>query len=86
MTPARLAAICAARVFLFATFMTVAAVIPLLMQEWQLTATAAGAGLGLFVSRRLVEAHGGTLTLRSSPAGSTFAVHLPRRAAEQPLG
>lgn len=48
MTPARLAAICAARVFLFATFMTVAAVIPLLMAEWALSATAAGAIVSSF--------------------------------------
>ncbi|HZM35825.1 MAG TPA: MFS transporter [Burkholderiales bacterium] len=48
MTPGRLAAICAARVFLFATFMTVAAVIPLLMQEWRLTAAAAGAIVSSF--------------------------------------
>src|SRR5687768_7096132 len=43
MTPGRLLAICAARVFLFATFMTVAATIPLLTLEWALSATAAGA-------------------------------------------
>jgi MFS family permease len=48
MTSARLLAICAARVFLFATFMTVAAVIPLLMREWALTATAAGAIVSSF--------------------------------------
>lgn len=42
MSSARLMAICAARVFLFASFMTVAAVIPLIMREWALTATAAG--------------------------------------------
>ena len=48
MTPARLAALCAARVFLFSTFMTVAAVIPLLMREWQLSATAAGAIVSSF--------------------------------------
>ncbi len=48
MTAARLLAICAARVFLFATFMTVAAVIPLLMREWALTATAAGSIVASF--------------------------------------
>lgn len=48
MTPGRLAAICAARVFLFATFMTVAAVIPVLMRDWSLTATAAGAIVSSF--------------------------------------
>ncbi len=48
MTPGRLLAICAARVFLFASFMTVAAVIPLLMRDWALTATAAGAIVSSF--------------------------------------
>ena len=48
MTPTRLLAICAARVFLFAPFMTVAAVIPLIMREWALTATAAGAIVSSF--------------------------------------
>jgi len=48
MTPGRLLAICAARVFLFATFMTVAATIPLLTLEWGLSATAAGAIVSSF--------------------------------------
>ena len=48
MTPGRLLAICTARVFLFATFMTVAAVIPLLMRDWLLSATAAGAIVSTF--------------------------------------
>jgi MFS family permease len=48
MTASRLAAICFARVFLFATFMTVAAVIPLLMRDWELSATAAGALVSSF--------------------------------------
>ncbi|MGH6902811.1 MAG: MFS transporter [Geminicoccaceae bacterium] len=44
----RLLAICIARVFLFATFMTVAATIPLIITEWGLTATAAGAIVSSF--------------------------------------
>jgi MFS family permease len=48
LTAGRLLAICVARVFLFATFMTVAAVIPLLMRDWALTATAAGAIVSSF--------------------------------------
>jgi MFS family permease len=47
-TTSRLFAICAARVFLFATFMTVAAVIPLITLEWKLSATAAGAIVSAF--------------------------------------
>ncbi len=37
-----------------------------------------GVGIGLFIARRIVEAHGGTLTARSSLGeGSTFQVCLP---------
>lgn len=37
-----------------------------------------GTGLGLFLSRTIVEAHGGTITLESCPGmGSTFCVRLP---------
>ncbi|MDB5213581.1 MAG: Chemotaxis protein methyltransferase CheR [Myxococcaceae bacterium] len=39
----------------------------------------AGSGLGLFVVRRLVEAHGGRVEVNTAPgAGSTFVVRLPR--------
>lgn len=40
-----------------------------------------GAGLGLFVVRRITEAHGGNVEVESSPgAGTTFRVHLPLAA------
>jgi MFS family permease len=48
MTAGRLVAICAARVFLFASFMSVAAVIPLITVQWGLSATAAGAIVSVF--------------------------------------
>lgn len=42
---------------------------------------ASGLGLGLYISRMLIEAHGGTITVDSRPgAGSVFTVTLPRRS------
>jgi signal transduction histidine kinase len=41
-----------------------------------------GAGLGLFVARRIVEAHGGRIEVGSEPsAGTCFSVYLPKIAA-----
>jgi signal transduction histidine kinase len=40
---------------------------------------AVGTGLGLAIARGLVELHGGTLTVDSTPGqGSTFLITLPR--------
>jgi signal transduction histidine kinase/CHASE1-domain containing sensor protein len=44
-----------------------------------------GFGLGLWISRQIVEGLGGTITVQSEPGvGSTFVVDLPRNAAPQP--
>jgi signal transduction histidine kinase len=41
-----------------------------------------GLGLGLYRVRRIVEAHGGVVTVDSVPGqGATFRVHLPRAGA-----
>lgn len=45
----------------------------------QVHADKPGYGLGLFISRQIVEAHGGTLSVTSRPGeGSTFTVALPK--------
>jgi predicted ATPase/signal transduction histidine kinase len=37
-----------------------------------------GLGLGLYITRRIVEAHGGSIKVESQPgAGATFTVHIP---------
>jgi signal transduction histidine kinase len=42
---------------------------------------AQGLGLGLYITRRLVEAHGGDITVTSEETvGSTFTVTLPYEA------
>lgn len=44
----------------------------------RLDAGRAGSGLGLAIARAIAEAHGGQLTLRSTPgAGATFTIALP---------
>jgi signal transduction histidine kinase/DNA-binding response OmpR family regulator len=56
-------------------------------QVGDVKAREAGTGLGLALSRRLAEAHGGTLTASSEPGvGSRFELRLPdTRAADEPM-
>jgi signal transduction histidine kinase len=43
-----------------------------------------GFGLGLWIVRQLVEAHGGTIGVTSEPGSTTFTVELPRSGPRPP--
>ncbi|WP_051293797.1 hybrid sensor histidine kinase/response regulator [Pseudoduganella violaceinigra] len=57
-------------------------------ERGKMDTVSAGLGLGLYISRQLAEAHGGTLAVRSKPGeGSTFILTLPRPEQEMsPVG
>lgn len=40
-----------------------------------------GSGLGLFIARRVLEAHGGSIAVRPAKVGATFVLELPAAAA-----
>jgi K+-sensing histidine kinase KdpD len=42
-----------------------------------------GSGLGLFIARRVLEAHGGSIALRSSKTGASFVLELPEEGWQQ---
>jgi signal transduction histidine kinase len=43
-----------------------------------------GTGLGLAIAKTVVDAHGGTITVQSSDAGTTFRIKLPISAEREP--
>jgi signal transduction histidine kinase len=52
---------------------------PLAGAQQRLSTKSSGLGLGLYITRELVKAHGGCIDVRSDDAsGTTFTVSLPR--------
>jgi len=64
-----------------------AAELPRIFRKFQRAYSArpnGGLGLGLYISRQIVEAHGGSIRVESAPGeGSTFMVELPRSSTER---
>jgi PAS domain S-box-containing protein len=61
--------------------------IPLLFERYQQTATGrfqVGTGLGLFIAKSLVEAHGGKIRVETRDRGSCFTVLLPFMRGDPP--
>jgi signal transduction histidine kinase len=52
----------------------------------QSAARSGGLGLGLFITRQIVEAHGGTIDVSSQEGRTRFQVTLPRSSASRPSG
>ncbi len=55
-----------------------------LFQRFFTTKGGKGTGLGLLVTRKIVDEHGGTVSFESSPSkGTTFTIRLPHRCSEE---
>ncbi|MEJ7837650.1 MAG: HAMP domain-containing sensor histidine kinase [Thermomicrobiales bacterium] len=60
-------------------------VLPFIFDRFVKSADSGGSGLGLAIAKRLVEAHGGTITARSaSGAGTTIEIQLPTSQPTNP--
>jgi signal transduction histidine kinase len=58
---------------------------PFFQVDSELARRTTGPGLGLYVSRALITAHGGTLTLTSQPGqGTAVTIRLPKSRLIQP--
>ncbi len=59
----------------------------MLFQRFFTTKGGKGTGLGLLVTRKIVDEHGGVVSFESSPGkGTTFTIRLPHRCSEETQG
>ncbi len=62
--------------------------LPRIFEKFEKSSFSSGTGLGLYLARMIIEAIGGSLSVQTSPAGSTFQISLPavhvRQAVEAP--
>ena len=55
-----------------------------LFQSFVTMGKAGGTGLGLAIVKKIVEEHGGSVSVKSSAAGATFEIRLPQVSADKP--
>jgi nitrogen-specific signal transduction histidine kinase/putative methionine-R-sulfoxide reductase with GAF domain len=55
-----------------------------LFQSFVTMGKAGGTGLGLAIVKKIVEEHGGNVSVKSSSAGATFEIRLPQTPTEKP--
>jgi signal transduction histidine kinase len=55
-----------------------------IFEPFRMRGSTGGLGLGLYIARAVVEAHGGTIEVESKDGQTTFSIRLPRQAAARP--
>ena len=61
-----------------------AELLPKIFEPFVSEGKSSGTGLGLAIAKTVVDAHGGTITVESSSAGTTFRIALPISPGEKP--
>ncbi len=57
-----------------------------LFQSFVTVGKRGGTGLGLAIVKKIVDEHGGSISVQSSPKGATFTIRLPQESAPAPRG
>jgi signal transduction histidine kinase len=62
------------------------AFLPRIFEKFEKSSFSSGTGLGLYMARMIIEALEGSLSVQTSPAGSTFQISIPIVTARQRVG